>query len=67
MRVPTAPNIMIVMKLRKNCFFFTWNLMMVGKKGSNKLYCNIVTKSLKLTFSNLTAKLLEQRVTVKLT
>ena len=24
--VPRAPNIMIVMKLRKNCFFFTWNL-----------------------------------------
>lgn len=25
-KVPTAPNNMIVMKLRKNCFFFTWNL-----------------------------------------
>lgn len=24
--VPTAPNNIMVMKLRKNCFFFTWNL-----------------------------------------
>jgi hypothetical protein len=25
-KVPTAPKSVIVMKLRKNCFFFTWNL-----------------------------------------
>lgn len=25
--VPTAPNNVIVMKFRKNCFFFTWNLV----------------------------------------
>jgi len=24
--VPTAPKSMMVMKLTKNCFFFTWNL-----------------------------------------
>lgn len=24
--VPKAPNSIIVMKLRKNCFFLTWNL-----------------------------------------
>lgn len=30
--VPTAPNSMIVMKLRKNCFFFTWNLAVKKKK-----------------------------------
>ena len=24
--VPIAPNNMIVIKFRKNCFFFTWNL-----------------------------------------
>jgi len=24
--VPIAPNNMMVMKLTKNCFFFTWNL-----------------------------------------
>lgn len=26
-RVPIAPNNVIVMKLRKNCFFLTWNLL----------------------------------------
>lgn len=31
--VPTAPNSMIVIKLRKNCFFFTWNL--VKKKAEH--------------------------------
>lgn len=25
--VPSAPNIIIVAKLRKNCFFLTWNLI----------------------------------------
>ena len=27
MRVPTAPKRVMVIKLRKNCFFFTWNLV----------------------------------------
>jgi len=31
-KVPTAPNSVIVMKLRKNCFFFTWNLVKEKKK-----------------------------------
>uniref|UniRef100_A0A2P2KLE2 Sodium/hydrogen exchanger n=1 Tax=Rhizophora mucronata TaxID=61149 RepID=A0A2P2KLE2_RHIMU len=31
-KVPTAPNNTIVIKFRKNCFFFTWNpaLNMIG-------------------------------------
>lgn len=33
-KVPTAPKRTIVMKLRKNCFFFTWNL--VEEWASNK-------------------------------
>ena len=32
-KVPTAPNSVIVMKFRKNCFFFTWNLAYTEKKG----------------------------------
>jgi hypothetical protein len=36
-KVPTAPNSVIVMKLRKNCFFFTWNL--VKEKTKKKENC----------------------------
>ena len=34
-KLPIAPNKMIVMKFRKNCFFFTWNLNR-KKKGSGQ-------------------------------
>ena len=36
--VPIAPNSIIVMKLRKNCFFFTWNLKENGKK-KKRIFC----------------------------
>lgn len=32
--VPSAPNIIMVMKLRKNCFFLTWNLINEKKWSS---------------------------------
>jgi hypothetical protein len=36
MRVPTTANNVMVMKLRKNCFFFTWNLIRGGAKKKKK-------------------------------
>lgn len=32
MSVPMAPKSIIVMKLRKNCFFLTWNLRRMDKE-----------------------------------
>jgi hypothetical protein len=40
--VPTAPNSIIVMKLRKNCFFFTWNLVI--RKRWRKKKSNIISR-----------------------
>ena len=36
-RVPTAPNSIMVIKLRKNCFFFTWNLKKKKRKEKKSL------------------------------
>ena len=41
--VPTAPKRVIVMKLRKNCFFLTWNLKVKSTsllKSECKIKCN---------------------------
>jgi hypothetical protein len=40
MRVPTTANNVMVMKLRKNCFFFTWNLTRDGGTKMNCESCN---------------------------
>ena len=51
--VPTAPNNVIVMKFRKNCFFFTWNLV--------RKYCD----NLEYTYKNWKAEVSCKR-TIKL-